>query len=246
MLRQAQKVYPLRTSDFTSEKIIKQSSILDLFQDVAAYHANMTGCGLEDFLSKGLAWILVGVRYKILKPFEMYSSVTVKTWPLKPTFAKCRREYQIFDQSGELICVGDAIWTIIDFNERKIVPVNNIYEGIDEYSSQKNFEENFLRVRVNGDDFKLLGTRQVCPSDIDTNNHANNAKYAEFLTDVCGEKIAKYSYLHIDYIKELLLGDTVTLYGKKTDDGLYIVKGVIDGEVSFFAEYGDKECSLLL
>lgn len=236
MYKSIEKKYALKTSDFTPDKTIRAQAILELFQDVAGYHAEFLGCGVDALMSKGYAWILAGIRYKVVKPFKMHASVTVKTWPLKPSYAKFQREYEIFNDDGEMICIGDALWTVINFKERRIAPLHDIYQGIDEFLDEKTFAERFSRTKVDDEELQYLGERKVLISDIDVNGHVNNAKYPTFVVDVCGNDVEKYPLVHIDYNKELLLGETVTLYGKK-EENRFVIKGLKNNDCAFFAEY---------
>lgn len=237
MYKEIQKEYALRTSDFTPEKTLKKSAILDLFQDIAGYHSNFLGCGVDDFSKKGYGWILVGVRCEALKAVNMYDNLTVKTWPIKPSFAKYQREYLAVNAENEVVLKGDAVWTIIDLNTRKPAVLKDVYQGIDCFKSETAFTDKFVKTRPSDDTvFSFTGSRTVNFSDIDMNGHVNNIKYADFIVDVLGSKIENYRGFHIDYHKEALSGDTIDIY-KGEDKGKLIVKGVKDGEISFIAEY---------
>lgn len=236
MCREIQKEYALRTSDFTPEKTIRKSAILDLFQDIAGYHSNFLCCGLDEFAKKGYGWVLVGVRCKTLKAVNMYDNLTVKTWPLKPTFAKFQREYIILNDKNEVVLKGDSVWTIIDLKMRKPVILPEVYKGLDTYNEEKSFTDKLLKIRPSDRDFSFAGSRLTASSDIDMNGHVNNIKYADFIVDVLGNEIENYRSFHIDYHKEAFLGKTIDLY-KQEDCQKLTVKGLCDSETVFIAEY---------
>lgn len=231
-----QKQYVLRTSDFTQDKQILPSTILDLFQDVAGYHTLELGCSLDDFAKKGLGWVLIGVKYQIIKPFNMYSTVKVKTWPLKPSFAKFQREYQIFNEQGELLVKGSSMWTIIDLKARKVVPVKEVYIGIDEYLEERNFEGKFPKISILDKKFSNAGQALAKHSDLDMNRHVNNVKYINYIVDCLGEELFNCKNFLIEYHKELMLGDTVSI-SSCVDDGATIVKGNLQDELIFVAQF---------
>lgn len=237
MLNEATKVYPLRISDFNPDKTIKFSSILELFQDVAGYHSNFLGCGMDDFFKKSIGWVLIGVRFQLLKPIKMYSTVTVKTWPIKPSFVKFQREYLIYDEEGEVLCKGSSLWTIIDLNTRKLFPAKGeVYHGIDDFLQTENFADKFTKIKPLNLPFEFCGKPIVKFSDVDINGHLNNVKYANFIVDALGYDVERFSNFQIDYHKEVMLGQTVSLYKSVTCDEI-IVKGVIEGETIFIAKY---------
>ncbi len=239
MLNNIEKEYVLRTSDFNPQEIIRSSSILDLFQDVAGYHSSFLGCGLSDFSKKGLCWVLVGVRFEKLKNFQMFSKVKVKTWPLKPSFVKFRREYLVYDENDNLLCKGDSMWTIIDMKTRKIVSLSDVYNGLMDYREEKSLTERFTKINLPKEDqFKLCGIREVTRSDLDMNGHVNNIRYANFTVDVLEEDVDSYKNFSIDYNKELLFGESVTLY-RADEDGKIFIKGKYGEDLIFTAEYSD-------
>lgn len=239
MTNYIEKEYVLRTSDFNPNESLHNSSVLDLFQDSAGYHSFFLGCGLTDFAKKGYCWVLVGVRFEKLNDFKMYSAVKVKTWPLKPSFVKFRREFLIYDEDGNLLCKGDTLWTIIDMQTRKIVGVNEIYKGISDYKEEKTISDRFSKITLpNEEDFKFCATHQVTRSDIDMNGHVNNIRYANFVVDALGNEVDSFKYFAIDYNKELRYGNSVNIYCAKTDNKIF-VKGICGADLIFTAEYSN-------
>lgn len=74
--------YYLRISDFDRYGKLRTSSILDLFQDVAATHANLLGIGFDAMIENETIWVLTKVKFEIVNQPDMYETVHVKTWPL--------------------------------------------------------------------------------------------------------------------------------------------------------------------
>ncbi len=239
MLNYIEKEYVLRTSDFNPNETVRTSGILDLFQDIAGYHSSFLGCGLTDFAKKGYCWVLVGVRFQKLKNFEMYSKVKVKTWPLKPSFVKFRREYLIYDENDNLLCKGDSMWTIIDMKSRKIVSLSDVYNGLTDYREEKSLTDRFTKINLPAEDkFKLCGKREVTRSDLDMNGHVNNIRYANYVVDAVSEDVDSYKNFSIDYNKELLFGQAISIY-RADEDGKIFIKGLCEGDLIFTAGYSD-------
>ena len=96
--------YKIRTGDFDSRKKLQPSAILDYFQDVAGEHAIELGVGRDDILAQNLVWVVVRIRYKVVKDIPIYANVKVRTWPLESNRAIFRREYLIENEkmSGEI------------------------------------------------------------------------------------------------------------------------------------------------
>ncbi|MBR2880461.1 MAG: hypothetical protein IKC02_07305, partial [Oscillospiraceae bacterium] len=106
MNRIFEDTYNLRAADFDRRRKLRPAAIMDLFQDIAGRHANALGVGLEDLLKKNIVWILVKIRFRVLKDAHMYQRVCVRTWPLPPQRMGYEREYVISDENGEPIVEG--------------------------------------------------------------------------------------------------------------------------------------------
>lgn len=239
MLNKIEKRYVLRTSDFTPSQTLRVSGYLDLFQDIAGIHSKTLGCGLDDFLKKNIAWVIIGLRYHVIKPVPMYTDVVVETWPLKPTFAKFCREYVIKDLDGDTVAKGDSLWTIISRETRKIVHVSDVYSGLNDigFLTDTTFEDKYKKANLPDDDkFTFVGEREIFLSDLDMNAHVNNTRYARFATDSFGNDFLSPSDVQIDFHKELVLGQKFSLYTANDGSSAYC-KGMSDGELAFTAKY---------
>ena len=85
---------------------------------------------------------------------------------------------------------------------------------------------------------EVIGEHTVRYSDVDYNNHANNVKYTVWALDHLPDNIAmtrRLKELSINFNKETLLGETVTLYHCITPEGEHIVEGR-SGDIQVFIE----------
>lgn len=236
MQNEFSKTYTLRTSDFNYNRTLRPSSVLDLFQDAAGIHAKLLGSGIDDFKRKGIVWVIIGIKYKILKKIDMYSDLTVTTWPLKPSLVKYQRDFSV-TCNGEVVIKGESMWSIIDAEERKISLQKDVYPATLDFKQEKAFEERFSKIVMPPfEEFTYKGTRKATNSDIDVNGHVNNTRYLTFITDTCGVEAENYDCLKIEYHKELLLGEEVSIYADKTENSLF-VEGKRGDDLIFSVEY---------
>lgn len=212
--------YRLRAADFDRWSRLRPASIMDLFQDIAGRHANELGVGIATLGPKNLAWVIVKLRFRVLRDCKMYDSVRVRTWPLPPERIGYRREYLITDDAGESIVEGSSEWVLMDFESRKIVPGGSIYP-LDEFCMVKNYEDRFPRTRgfeAQGDAYTLTPPW----SDFDVNGHVNNTKYANFVLDAVapgeGQRIRE---LRMEYHREVLPGEKLHILTRREGGALY-------------------------
>jgi len=198
--------YRLRAADFDRWERLRPASILDIFQDIAGRHANILGVGKDSLLEKNLVWVIVKLRFRVLRQVKMYDSVRVRTWPLPTERIGYRREYLICDEDGSPVVEGSSEWVLMDFENRKIVPGGDIYP-LTEYCMDTAFPGRFPRLRSFEPDGK--GCTLLPPwSDFDINGHVNNTKYANYVLDAISlDENQKLCALSMEYHREVLPGE---------------------------------------
>lgn len=233
-----ERTYQLRTSDFDMRNRIFPAAILDLFQDVAGMHASSLGIGYTQLKEKNMCWMLSRVGYKVIKQPELFSDVVVKTWPIKSSRIEFDRDYAIYSVNGELLVVGSSQWVILDITHRdqpKIVPARGFDMNIDEYITERSMEKSFPRFTPNFETDSDPYPVKSAYTDIDTNGHVNNIKYSNFVLNALHlPPEAEIVSFRLDYIKEIMDNDTVSIT-HKSEDGSYLCKGTSpDGSVTHF------------
>ncbi len=225
-------IYNLRAADFDRWERLRPASILDLFQDIAGRHANILGVGATELLKKNTVWVLVKVRFQVLKEARMYQRVKLRTWPLPPDRVGYRREYLILDEEDNIIVKGSSDWVLMDFESRKIVPAGNIYP-LTEYCEKRNFEERFPRLRSFEPDGELYSFLPPW-SDFDMNGHINNTKYANFVLDAVSPGPDEHlRELRIEYHREVLPGERLSILTRRDGDSLLARGENSEGEKMF-------------
>ena len=231
--------YNLRLSDFDSDRRLRISSILDLFQDSAAIHSEMIGTGFDEVKKLGVSWVIMRIKLKIHRLPKMYTNVTVRTWPHKPSGSRFIRDNEIYDEDGNLLIEGSTLWTVIDNETRKPCTPDLINYTLDNYYDHSTLSgETIKRIR----DFDTDTIAPICAvsplmSDLDFNGHVNNTKYVKYAFDALQQQNEpKINEFQIDYHKELRLGDNINVYYQQSDD-ICVFKGVDqEGKACFFVK----------
>ena len=228
-----EKEFYLRTSDFDCRMQLQPAAVLDLFQDVAGEHARVLGIGRDAMMAEQLIWVIVRVRYRVLRTPRQFDRVRVRTWPLPPKRSIFQREYKIMDEEGQPLVLGSSEWVVIHAERRRLMPVGDIYPLKDGFLEEHSFEDGFPRLS----DFDGEGERDVrLPhfTDLDMNGHVNNIKYANYIMDaVCPAEDESVNEFLIEYHREVKGNAPLTLCQRR--EGKCIsVKGVSEcGERMF-------------
>lgn len=212
--------YNLRAADFDRWSTLRPAAIMDLFQDVAGRHANELGAGTDALMKKNVVWILVKLRFRVLKDARMYQRVRVRTWPLPPQRISYEREYVITDDNGETIVEGSSEWVLMDFSDRRIVKLDDIYP-LERFCEKRNYEERFPRLRAFEGEEKVYSFLPPY-SDFDMNGHINNTKYANFVFDALSpEKPLFLKEFQMEYHREVLPGEKLNIVLARQDGAIF-------------------------
>ena len=222
---------------------ILPASVLDLFQDAAGEHAASLGGGFYDLLPENKCWMILRTRYEVIRQPKLFSDVTVRTWPIESRRIEFDRDYIMYDSEGKELIKGTSQWAILDVSDREkpqLVMARNFDLGLDEYLPDRALEGRFERLAPNFDTDGKPYITQSGYTDIDTNGHVNNIKYANFILNAISLPAeAEITSFRIDYLKEITSGAEITI-STKTDGDSIICRGESGDKVSFTAKLNVK------
>ena len=223
--------YRLRSNDFDQYDVVRPSSILDIFQNIAGKHAEEMGIGYLPLVKKNLGWVLTRQRISILKELHDNEILRVLTWPNEKGKVDFMRNYEAYDENGELVAKGMSRWCVISLTERKVMRTDEInYPG--KCISKKSYDEKLSRITSVIKDDNISFSHKVTYSDLDHNFHMNNAKYADIILDaLLPEKKLLVKDLQINYFHEARINDVINVFMKREEETIY-----------FSGYIGDEEC----
>ena len=218
-------ISPLAGSFDVNDRL-RPASVLDIFQDAAARHAELLGCGYLEMLKKNRLWVLLRNHYSVEKYPYYTQELKVSTWP-KQGRLDFDRSYLLTDKNGEVLIKGISKWCVIDATARRLVKDSGVtYPGVG--PEELACEPAKKIVLPEGEPCAVF---TVGISDLDHNGHMNNTRYADILQNRL-EKDECINELDFNYQHEVGLNDTVQIYQKREENRLY-VWGVKDGAVAF-------------
>ena len=209
------------------------ASTFDLFQEAAMNHAEILGVGREAMKQSGNVWILSRLSVFMACRPRFREKIVTRTWPRSANKLFAIRDYDIHysaDISGRedgpcrdnALVRGRSAWLVVDIEKRRPLrpqvaveklPAN---EGINALPGE-NPAGNDPPLSLTTRDFSAIEPilRQVCYSDIDYNGHVNNARYIQWIQDLLDPEILKNAEqirLDINYLAEVLYGETINLH----------------------------------
>lgn len=219
--------------------ILKPSSALRFFQEIANEHCIFFNMDFQSLYEKDMMFLLIAVSVDFYKMPALNDEITLQTWSRGVKGIQFERPSRIIDKNGEVLAVASSKWILANTNTRKLLrPKEFDFFNIPSYDLGYDLRDKKI---IMPPDLEYVGDRVVRYSDIDYNGHVNNSVYADFTLDFIPDDITnkRVSKLDIYFHSEALLGDKVKMYVKK-EDGAYYVKGEHERGVCF-----DARCELI-
>lgn len=212
--------------DIDTNLKIKNSAILNIFEDIAGMHASYAGEGLKE---SDTTWLLTGYKVNIIKRPEYGEKIDVLTWGTEIKNITASREFEIRSKTGELLIAGLSNWGHINLKTKKIEKVSP--ELINSYKlepSKTNFNELKLKKIKEPENYLYNKSYKVDWNWIDANNHMNNIYYLEVAEMTLPEEVRdsnNYSGFEIMYKKEVKYGDVIKcLYAENESSYIVAIK----------------------
>jgi medium-chain acyl-[acyl-carrier-protein] hydrolase len=225
------KKYIVQPSETDFIRQLKLSSLFSYLQDMATEHAYNIGVG-RDVLQKkyGIIWVLNRVKGEVIRYPMFKEEITIETWPEPPEKVQFNRNFLVYDKDGNIIVRAFSQWVVIDFITRKLRRSSIIEEEFPKVDRERAIDCTQGKIKPSGK-LNLSYKKTVGYSDIDINEHLNNAKYIDYIMDCFSlENHKKYSVksIDIDYMHEALPGETIQLYTDTEDakDNLVYIEGI--------------------
>jgi len=221
----------LYNSYFDTNDRISPKAILNIFQDMASYHAVKIGIGYEEMLEKNLYWVLSRIKYDIIRMPKIDEEVIIKTWPHEKGRIDFDRDIIILSLHGEILIKGTTKWCVIDTNTRTLQRTTNVnYNGMT--VNEKNYEEKFNKIIIPQLPQKDIYQHKVVFTDLDHNLHMNNTNYALLVCNSCQNKT--FTHFEINYLNECVLDDEIII-SLIIDNDKEIIIGTVNDKKAFTA-----------
>ena len=213
----------------------KTESIFMTFQDVASRHAIHLGVDDSSLLKNDNAmWVVSKTKVKINELPLWNDDITIRTWPMGAEGVRCNRCYQII-KDGDILINGITEWVIIDATTRTLrkIETTSYPDNID-WIKEKSIEDRFRRFKDDFTEEDFVYKRLVRSSDIDVTHHTNNVTYITMLLDsfsISELESIPTKEIEVSYLSESFEGETLSIYRKEREDGIYFSIKKEDGKV---------------
>ena len=210
---------------------------LDMFQDIAGFHAKTIGIGALELEEKGLFWIVSKIRLVIKKRPLVQETLEETTWIQPAEKVVCERDWAL-TQDGEQIAYVKSMWALLRREDFRPVLMSGVYPDSD-FTIAPPDSEPFTRISKKFENAEPIGEYRIRSVDIDRGGHFNNGNYVKAMLGcfTCAQ-IAEMgiSELDLQYHLQCYEGETIRFVRRPSEDWLMEIGALNEeGKVCFTA-----------
>jgi acyl-ACP thioesterase len=214
--------------------------LLSMMHETAWSHVNYMKKGWMELQKEGLYWALSKVHLKISKLPRWNEKIRIETWAKKRESIMFLRDYEVFSETGELLCCAISEWMLVDFILNKIVRLERLNTHLDYPKDRTAFDGRVRRLtRLIFPENPVLYSAVL--SDLDMNQHVNNSSYVRWVID-------KFSY---DFYNQHQIKEVIVIYSnqlKSAEKYCIAMEETVPNNfnATLYHEDGKEVCKILL
>ncbi len=225
LLRKIQKVISMQThemreeqftvaayeSDFTGRLAL--ASLFDRFQEIAGHHATHLDVGFEKLREVGAAWMLSRIRVKIETLPKWGETVTLRTWPKGVDRLFALRDFRLTNGDGKVLVLATTCWLLVDIEKGRPRRLESLGVDLRFPNAEQAIGEIPDKISAPGN-LKSVYEKQILASELDVNEHVNNAHYVRWAMDCFDAAKLRSSEartVQVNYLEQVLYGDRVAI-----------------------------------
>lgn len=212
----------VRFSESDANGKLRFQSLMNYLQDSTQFQSEDLGIGVEYLKKRGRVWVINYWQVDVISYPTQSEWITIGTAPYDFKGFLGYRNFFIKNKAGDYLCKAASVWTLLDVNSGK--PVRPDKEDIEPYGLDEKLDMDYLPRKVKiPEALTKLPPIEIKKYHLDSNNHVNNGKYIEIASECIDDfEIAKR--VRVEYRKQAFLGDLLTPYVGRTEEGAYVVK----------------------
>ena len=227
----------LNYMDCNTEKKVFLHYILGIFSEAAGDETQAKGHTHEFYINQSRVFLITRMSIRFHRTPKCNETLIFTTW-FRTTEGKFfLRDCDVRSPDGELIASASGTWALIDPIEHKVLDVKAHPDERLGFSAFKADSPECKKI-IPEEALPVIGHRQVYYTDLDCNNHINNAAYSRIATDFLPPEYQSREVTDfvINFNKETRLDEMLELRGGTVEGG-YIIQGYCDDILHFACEF---------
>ena len=239
--------YLIVASDMDITYHMTPNAIMLYFQDCFARFLTSKHIAAFDIIKDNLIWIIYEMQVDFLKERPLWSSqMTVKISITEISAIKIYVDFSLCDSHDDVFAKGTSVWAIINQNTKRPFPAVDLLSQAGITAEENHHVSNIIENAADKQHLKDV-EHVVNVTDLDFNGHVCNRTYLSISTATQPvEFIRKYSpqHLHIKFVREAFIGETLTVKVSNNGDTKYwydIVNEKGKNICNIYSEWEDRE-----
>lgn len=207
--------------DIAQNNKVTNTALLSYLEDAGGVHSNLAGYGFNDIPVVKRSWVLIGWKINIYKRPKYGENITIKTWSRGIEKLYAYRDFEILDESCNVIGFATSKWVLIDIEKGKITRIDEKVSEAYTIENTQVFEEYDIEKLEEPDTYIASTTFTVNRNLIDVNNHLHNIYFMDIANEVLPMELyknAEFNNIRMMCKKEIKLGDTVKVFYNVEDE----------------------------
>ncbi|MBK97720.1 MAG: acyl-[acyl-carrier-protein] thioesterase [Balneola sp.] len=177
--------FSVRASETAPDECMHLSALARLFQEVAGNNAKELSFDITDMHAQNMSWVLNRLQIQIERLPKWRENIEIRTWPALGDSLKALRNYEVWDNKGDLIVQSISYWMVIDLDSRKPIriPKDILTRKFSDRPHTLKPTKNRLRA-FDPSDAEQEITMQSYAYHLDMNNHVNNTHYIDWMLEI--------------------------------------------------------------
>lgn len=223
--------YEVNYSHIDNRGIARPSFLFDIMQDAATVHAEELHLSREQL---SVLWVLSRMKVELTRPLQPYERIQCETWCPGIRGASWYRSFAFYAGDKQ---VGEAqsMWVTLEPETHRILRPN-AFAASEAYLHTARGEMFAPLPKLTCDSVRLHHVHNVSYSDLDVNNHVNNVKVVDLISDALDlqKQPGFVSSIQVNYTAETQFGEQLALSCGTADSARYVC-GQTEGKTHFEA-----------
>lgn len=220
------KEYAIKSHEADCHGFLRISSLMNILQDMAAENADILGLGFAVCHENNLAWVGSNYLIKIQKMPLMNEKIVVQTWPAEAKLWGAIRDFEIRNESGEVIITASSQWVLVDYVRHRPVLLKKYFPNY-EPLNERVINTDFPKMKEVSEPYEV-SVFKVRFDDIDLNRHVNNAVYPVWASESVDKEFRmKHTVREIElaFKKEAVYGEKIeVLTQMSAEESLHTIR----------------------
>ena len=206
------KEFVVRNFDANKYGMICPVSLLKYLGEMAILHSEAVDINMKDLKEENRGWMIYKWKVQMEDYPKAGEKFRIETWSSRLYKFYANREFTIYNKDDEVIGRASSLWLYVDMKRKMPVRIPkefNEHYGLIEEMNFEDFDKLDTEVEM-----KKISSFHVRATDIDYNQHVNNASYFEWMLEALLQyKDISGNYFphefNIEYKKETMYGETI-------------------------------------